>query len=487
MPMRLLSKHKGMEFDLEYAVKFDADVATPKDSVAKMYEIKNEMIVILEVPKSEYQSEGVQEVIKWGGLPVTNKNYYRDIAIDITMMEDYKRSIVFTHAYIRINEISDTTADFITIVVYINQKRDKFVGVEFGEELNETYKIAFERVNNPPKMNVVAPVVMSTVLPGIYANEVDSVMDGEVTDANGAIKDDNKMYATSSTTTYYGVFYTNQYYNFTLKTYDSSFNQFLSSPNTCDYPTGMNTLFKWGYRASSGLIFDTETSAHKNFKRSTYVGPLSYYDDSGKSYSFDWMITDLFFRDCYTLTQKQITAILNKYNSQLVSLGFDVAIYESCHMYGINPKIILATLELESGWCAGTNYTSCFGVGPAGQPSTFSQGNYGGLYYCIDAYLKAFAKGLTLTMPRIEIANIDVNLQDVGYLGSSYDYVNILHPNDSKIRDYFVKGQSINILNAAMYARIFGYNTWLYYPPDHAESTKIWHNEVMNTFENGKY
>jgi len=62
--------------------------------------------------------------------------------------------------------------------------------------LDETYERAFERVKNPPKMNVVVPIVMP--VPKVKEDEVgeiNNIIDGEQSDA---VKDDNKMYVTSS-------------------------------------------------------------------------------------------------------------------------------------------------------------------------------------------------------------------------------------------------------------------------------------------------
>jgi len=73
--------------------------------------------------------------------------------------------------------------------------------------LDETYERAFERVKNPPKMNVVVPIVMP--VPRVKEDEVyenNNIIDGEQSDAVKddeqiiATKDNNKMYAIDSAT-----------------------------------------------------------------------------------------------------------------------------------------------------------------------------------------------------------------------------------------------------------------------------------------------
>lgn len=52
-------------FETEYLIEYDIEVSTSKNSLAKTYEDKNEMIAILEVPKSDYKNENIQKLLKW--------------------------------------------------------------------------------------------------------------------------------------------------------------------------------------------------------------------------------------------------------------------------------------------------------------------------------------------------------------------------------------------------------------------------------------
>lgn len=74
------------------------------------------------------------------------------------MAETFERSIVFTHAEISVNEETYTKSDFVTMAVTINQKRDKFPGVMFGDDIDSTYKKAWKKVLNPPRLNIYVPV-----------------------------------------------------------------------------------------------------------------------------------------------------------------------------------------------------------------------------------------------------------------------------------------------------------------------------------------
>ncbi|HIT86326.1 MAG TPA: hypothetical protein IAB62_00770 [Candidatus Coprocola pullicola] len=150
MSFRLISKNEQNPIETEYITSYKVQVKTPKTSVAKAYEIKNEMLVTLEVPKSDYQNINVQRLLQWAKMPVYDEGYYRDLAVNIKVEELSERSIVFTHAKMTSKVITDTKADKVTILLTINQKEDMFAGVVFGEDLEDTYQKAWTRALNPP-------------------------------------------------------------------------------------------------------------------------------------------------------------------------------------------------------------------------------------------------------------------------------------------------------------------------------------------------
>jgi hypothetical protein len=156
---RLISKKDA--FEIEYVVKHRVRVGVPKTSLAKTFKETNEMEVVLEVPKSMYQDEGVQKLLTWSEGSKNDKEYYRDLSVSIEGMQGYQRTIVFTHAEILIHELGNTTADYVTITVFVKQKRDKAVGVVFGEEFEATFAKAMDKVANPPSLNIFIPPVGS--------------------------------------------------------------------------------------------------------------------------------------------------------------------------------------------------------------------------------------------------------------------------------------------------------------------------------------
>ncbi len=55
-----------------------------------------------------------------------------------------------------------------------------------------------------------------------------------------------------------------------------------------------------------------------------------------------------------------------------------------------NPKVILATLGQEQGWCKSGNFKSAFGVGEGGNPLDFADGDAGGLSIAGATFIKWF-------------------------------------------------------------------------------------------------
>ncbi len=158
--IRLISRNKKYPIEIQDVVKYEVEVATDEKSVAKTYETKNTLIVVLHVPKISYKNEEIQKLLAWANSKKYDENYYRDLAIHMNMVGANERSIVFTHAEVTAEIESKTKADFVKVTLFVNQKRDKFVGVAFGIELDETYERAWDRVNNPPRLNVYVPPVM---------------------------------------------------------------------------------------------------------------------------------------------------------------------------------------------------------------------------------------------------------------------------------------------------------------------------------------
>lgn len=132
-----------------------------------MYDEKNEIIVNLRVPTNEYKDEDLQELINWSTLSNFDDGYFRNLAIYMNLNEKIERTIVFTHAYIRMNKKINTKADYVDIELIVNQRGDKFVGVVFGEKFEETLLEAKDRVANPPKLNIIVPIASKNKTEGL--------------------------------------------------------------------------------------------------------------------------------------------------------------------------------------------------------------------------------------------------------------------------------------------------------------------------------
>ena len=89
--------------ELDCVSKYRLDCATPPTSLAKNYEIRNDLYINLKVPKSDYHNENFQKLLAWRKLPVQHDDYYRDVAVTFKMGEDSNHTVLFTHA--RINKL----------------------------------------------------------------------------------------------------------------------------------------------------------------------------------------------------------------------------------------------------------------------------------------------------------------------------------------------------------------------------------------------
>lgn len=154
MSLQVISKLEHHPIQLEYAITYSVKIATPKMALAKMDDILNEMEITLVIPKAKYKEKNIQELLEWAEISFHEEDYYRDLAIYLNITNIYERTIVFTHAYLILEVIEETETDFMTFQLHIKQKEDKYAGVMFGEGLEETYQAAWDKVNNPPKMNV---------------------------------------------------------------------------------------------------------------------------------------------------------------------------------------------------------------------------------------------------------------------------------------------------------------------------------------------
>jgi len=68
---------------LDYVETYKLNSATPRDSLAKNYETTNDLVITLEIPKSDYKNPHVQNILYWADLPIEHDDFYRDLAVTI--------------------------------------------------------------------------------------------------------------------------------------------------------------------------------------------------------------------------------------------------------------------------------------------------------------------------------------------------------------------------------------------------------------------
>jgi hypothetical protein len=185
-----------------------------------------------------------------------------------------------------------------------------------------------------------------------------------------------------------------------------------------------------------------------------------------------WDISNEEFVDSNALTLAQITKICKQNNPQLVTLGFDIAIYSASVNAGINPKILLASLAQEQGWCKAGGYNKAFGVGPGGKPTSFSEKLNGGAQQAAETYKRLYDEGYA------NLTSVLVNYDPRPYREEKAVFRNGLsawragHPNEVRMMD---SGVWVTPVNAAMYAKLH-YTPWTYFPPQNSYPLRTWYN-----------
>jgi len=143
--------------ELGYIETYNLGCATPCDSIAKDVEIKNDLTVKLEIPKTDFRNPNVQNILEWANLPVSDDDYYRDLAVSLQMAGNNHRTVLLSHARISQLVIDDMPlSDFITMTIHAQQKESQFHGVIIGGDVASTYERARAIVPNPPMIGMVA-------------------------------------------------------------------------------------------------------------------------------------------------------------------------------------------------------------------------------------------------------------------------------------------------------------------------------------------
>jgi len=146
--------------DLNYVESYELICATPMDSLAKGNEIQNDLIITLEVPTSDYKNPSVQNIINWARTPVMHDDYYRDLAVVVTMASGY-RTVYMTHARITLEERIVTQADFVTMTIVASQKEDHLQGIVTGSDFESTRARAISMIATARSSRKVGAVIMA--------------------------------------------------------------------------------------------------------------------------------------------------------------------------------------------------------------------------------------------------------------------------------------------------------------------------------------
>lgn len=215
-------------------------------------------------------------------------------------------------------------------------------------------------------------------------------------------------------------------------------------------------------KETNGVSGDKKTDSGYNI-------PFTYEDKDGNTVTRNWTISDEEFQDTKALNQEQITAIMNRENPGLVERGFDKDLYYYSQKYQLNPKVLLATLGQEQGWCRNGNYKAAFGVGEGGRPGEYEDGGIG---VAAKSYRKAFdeGKGFGGDIPA-DTRNQDKSGKERrAVFGDGTADWEAQNPQYAR---YMNQGVMIKPVNAAMHAKL-EYTPWTDFPPQGSHPLTDW-------------
>lgn len=194
-----------------------------------------------------------------------------------------------------------------------------------------------------------------------------------------------------------------------------------------------------------------------------YRKEFTYIDKDGNTVVRVWTISDEEFLDCDALTLEEIKSICKYHNPVLVDMGFADGIYNYCIENKLNPKILLATLGQEQGWCREGNYERAFGVGPGGKPVSFLDSG-SGIAKAGQTFIDSYNKGLRAESLVLAGINCDKGPDYTETYAQLKENMNEWQCNNRGYVAYMEKGQDIECVNAAMYAKLC-YTPWVDFPP----------------------
>ena len=207
-------------------------------------------------------------------------------------------------------------------------------------------------------------------------------------------------------------------------------------------------------------------------KYANYSEAFTYIDKDGNVVTRKWTISNEEFLDYNALTLEEIEIICNYHNPELVKRGFAEGIYKYCITNKLNPKVLLATLGQEQGWCKSGNYNKAFGVGPGGNPRNFSNSK-SGIGASGQTFIKLYNEGLnaqSLILTKINRDAAPNYSETKAQCGSDFAAWQSANPNYVV---YMENGQDIECVNAVMYAKL-RYTPWVDFPPAGSHPLEDW-------------
>ena len=220
-----------------------------------------------------------------------------------------------------------------------------------------------------------------------------------------------------------------------------------------------------------GLICPV-TSGQEMTSETNYEATFTYINRNGTITTASWNISDIDFINYEALSLDEIKKICESKNPDLVSLGYAEGIYNYCKEYKLNPKILLATLGQEQGWCKNGKYEKAFGVGPGGNPSNFNNST-SGIVAAIKVLINKYNEGMAKDSLTLKNINCD---PAPNYFETKAVYKDKLADWQQKNPEYVTymeHGQDIVCVNAAMYAKL-SYTPWVDFPPQDSHPLEDW-------------
>jgi len=182
-------------------------------------------------------------------------------------------------------------------------------------------------------------------------------------------------------------------------------------------------------------------------------------------------IPDAEFVDSQALSVEQIRAILQEKNPALVTLGLDTIVYDTAQTYGLNPKVILATLAQEQNWGRNGKLDKLMGVGGGKGSLPVSLGIVKSIEKSASTYSYWFAQGQK-NIPELIINYDPTGKQREAAKGSALAQWESSHAEENETLN---SGYAFTPRTASEYAKL-KYTPFTYFAPQGSRPYDLWVN-----------